>query len=50
MDKLLQILIEEAESLERGTWYESGYDVKSEALTTIIELVRNVQRRLEEEN
>lgn len=50
MDKLLQILIEEAESLERGTWYGGGSDVKSEALTTIIELARNTQRRLEEEN
>jgi len=48
MQDLLEILIEEAESLERGAWYGGGSDVKLEALTTIIELVRNVQRRLEE--
>lgn len=48
MQDLLEILIEEAERAERGTWYGGGSDAKSEALLAIIELARNVQRRLEE--
>lgn len=48
MDELLQILIEEAVREERSYWYQSGYDVQSEALQALIVVLRNAQRRLEE--
>lgn len=48
MDRLLQILIEEAEREERSHWYESGYDMQDEALQALIVVLRNAQLRLKE--
>lgn len=48
MDKLLQILFEEAEREERNYWYESGYEVEDRALQVFQVVIRNAQRRLEE--
>lgn len=49
MDAFLQLLIEEAEREERSHWYESGYEVEDRALQSLIAVLRNAQRRLEEE-
>lgn len=49
MDELLQLLVEEAEREERSHWYESGYEVEDRALQALQVVLRNVQRRLEEE-
>lgn len=48
MDKLLQILFEEAESEERRLWYQGGYEVEDRALQILQVVIRNAQRRLEE--
>ena len=49
MEKLLKLLIEETETLERGYWYSSGYDVQVEALGALRQVFFNVMSRLEEE-
>lgn len=48
MDKLLQILFEEAEREERSHWYQSGYEVEDRALQALQTVIRNAQRRIEE--
>lgn len=48
MDKLLQILFEEAEREERSHWHEAGYEVEDRALQALQVVIRNAQRRIEE--
>lgn len=50
MDKLLQILLEEAESEERSYWYSHGYEVEERALQALISVIKRARLRLEEEN
>lgn len=50
MDRLLQILLEEAESEERSLWYSHGYEVEERALGALAKVIQRAQRRLEEEN
>lgn len=49
IDKLLQLLHEEALSAERGTWYGGGSDATSDALYALVDVIKRVQYRLEEE-
>lgn len=49
MEKLLQLLLEEAEDEERGTWYGGGSDAKSDALHALMDVIKRVQYRLDQE-
>lgn len=48
MEELLKLLLEEAESLERSYWYESGYDVQSEALRVLSSVLKSTLSRVQE--
>lgn len=50
MDRLLQILLEEAESEERSLWYSHGYEIEERALQVLAKVIERAQRRLSEEN
>lgn len=50
MDRLLQILLKEAESEERSYWYTNGYEIEERALQALITVIERAQRRLEEGN
>lgn len=49
MEKLLQLLLEEAESEERSLWYESGYEVEDRALQAFQNVIKRALCRLEGE-
>lgn len=49
MEKLLQLLLEEAERAERSHWYESGYEIEDRSLQALQNVIKQVQSRLEEE-
>lgn len=49
MEKLLQLLLEEAEREERSHWYESGYEVEDRALQALQSVIKQALYRLEEE-
>lgn len=44
--KALDQLADSAEECERGTWYSSGRDVESTALTAVVTAVRQAVRDL----
>jgi len=48
MDKLLQILLEEAEKEERSLWYSHGYEIEERALNALLKVLQNAQQRLKE--
>lgn len=49
MEKLLQLLLEEAESEQQGYWYTHGYEAEQSALGALMNVIKRVQYRLEEE-
>lgn len=49
MEKLLQLLLEEAEREERSYWYTHGYEVEERAAQTFATIIKQAQYRLEQE-
>lgn len=49
MEKLLQLLLEEAEAEERTHWYASGCEVEDRALQALQVVIKRVQYRLDQE-
>lgn len=47
MKELLKLLIEETQAEGRSCWYESGYDVRREALDALERVLQNALHRLD---